>query len=174
MQALLPSRAKLASNFYRSHISMKPLGMGGLGYDPMGKLMQCLGRAPTGQLQESPGQRPGNSIAQRKSPEGARHRGIIGVNQCRPSTPYSPTSGRVHRSNHSHQLVPSFPIGIGTPVARRPSHGSRRAVFPHGALHNNSLTHGNSRSAHRRGSLPPLLARSWRRCSTNLVPRPSP
>ena len=46
--------------------------MGGLGYDPMGKLMQCLGRAPTGQLQESPGQRPGNSIAQRKSPEGAR------------------------------------------------------------------------------------------------------
>ena len=30
---------------------------------------------------------------------------------------------------------------VGTPVARRPPHGSRRAVCPHRALHLNSLSH---------------------------------
>src|SRR3989442_14591568 len=32
-------------------------------------------------------------------------------------------------------------IAVGTPVARCPPHRSRRAVFPHRALQNDSLTH---------------------------------
>ena len=35
----------------------------------------------------------------------------------------------------------SAKIEVGTPVAGRPPHRSRRAVFPHRALHNISLTH---------------------------------
>ena len=35
-------------------------------------------------------------------------------------------------------------VEVGTPVARRPPHRSRRAVFPHRALQNNSLSHSPS------------------------------
>src|SRR6266568_2437828 len=56
----------------------------------------------------------------------------------------------------SHRLVSTFPrtrfrfglgihslfsVEVGTPVARRPPHRSRRAVFPHRALQVNSLSH---------------------------------
>ena len=50
---------------------MNPARHGGIRLRPNGGLIQCFGRAPTGQLQASPGQSPGSSIAQRKSPEGA-------------------------------------------------------------------------------------------------------
>src|SRR5260221_31814 len=44
----------------------------------------------------------------------------------------------------SAQMPPSqplFSVEVGTPVARRPPHRSRRAVFPHRALQVNSLSH---------------------------------
>lgn len=44
----------------------------GYDYDSLGKLSHRLGLAPKGQPHESPGQRPGYPIAQRKSPERAR------------------------------------------------------------------------------------------------------
>src|SRR5947207_10389646 len=36
-------------------------------------------------------------------------------------------------------------IAVGTPVARGPPHRSRRAVFPHRALQDDSLTHSLTR-----------------------------
>ena len=57
--------------FWRFSLSMNPARHGGIRLRPNGGLIQCFGRAPTGQLQASPGQSPGSSIAQRKSPEGA-------------------------------------------------------------------------------------------------------
>src|SRR5215207_191353 len=39
-------------------------------------------------------------------------------------------------------------VEVGTPVARRPPHRSRRAVFPHRALQINSLSHGSDRIVH--------------------------
>ncbi len=44
-------------------------------------------------------------------------------------------------------------VEVGTPVARRPPHRSRRAVFPHRALHTNSHEHTRlgSRYGHRPG-----------------------
>src|SRR5437870_11454711 len=40
-----------------------------------------------------------------------------------------------------HTLRMKGGIAVGTPVARRPPHRSRRAVFPHRALQDDSLTH---------------------------------
>src|SRR5437660_12023276 len=41
---------------------------------------------------------------------------------------------------------PPFSVEVGTPVARRPPHRSRRAVFPHRALQINSLSHRSDRT----------------------------
>src|SRR6266542_6816702 len=51
----------------------------------------------------------------------------------------------------------SHPLGIavGTPVARRPPHRSRRAVFPHRALQDDSLTHAPPDNA------PPTVLPDW-------------
>ena len=37
--------------------------------------------------------------------------------------------------------APKTVVEVGTPIARCPPHRSRRAVFPHRALHVNSLSH---------------------------------
>jgi hypothetical protein len=56
-----------------------------------------------------------------------------------------PDMGTDTMSNMGTDTMSGIPIGnvveVGTPVARRPPHRSRRAVFPHRALHVNSLTH---------------------------------
>ena len=46
-----------------------------------------------------------------------------------------------HFSMSAFQLLPGQFVEVGTPVARRPPHRSRRAVFPHRALQVNSLSH---------------------------------
>ena len=47
---------------------------------------------------------------------------------------------------HRRRRTPTtpYPVEVGTPVARRPPHRSRRAVFPHRALQINSLSHSPS------------------------------
>src|SRR6266404_2584926 len=46
----------------------------------------------------------------------------------------------IFHSYHPDRPTP-LPVEVGTPVARRPPHRSRRAVFPHRALQVNSLSH---------------------------------
>ena len=49
--------------------------------------------------------------------------------------------GRVRFSALSRPPPSLSSVEVGTPVARRPPHRSRRAVFPHRALQVNSLSH---------------------------------
>jgi len=62
----------------------------------------------------------------------------------------------------SSPLSAGSPVEVGTPVARRPPHRSRRAVFPHRALQVNSLSHSPSGM--------PWAAESPSAAGRNLVP----
>ena len=53
----------------------------------------------------------------------------------------STTKSRIPHHASLPPLQPFFIVELGTPVARRPPHRSRRAVFPHRALQVNSLSH---------------------------------
>jgi len=56
--------------------------------------------------------------------------------------------------------------GRGAGCPGRPPHRSRRAVFPHRALHHHSLTHGWPDSGDQAGSLPQPAMGSIQVCST--------
>src|SRR5438552_2426170 len=58
----------------------------------------------------------------------------------------------------------SVGIAVGTPVARRPPHRSRRAVFPHRALHHHSLTHDSPGNGRPTDSFPSPVVRSSQAC----------